>query len=122
VVGVASVAAAKNGVKNKMKNWTESAYPLGIDSCYNGISFVAFTDRVMIYAQLLGNQVDYPPLFGRKGSGEGQLIPHAIIFEEEDSGIDFQRGRIVKIQFVCRRLLRDTGGGGRRGLRGCRRG
>lgn len=52
-----------------------------IDPCNNGVAILTLTDRVVIYAKLLGNQVDNPSLLRGEGSSESELIAHPVVLE-----------------------------------------
>jgi len=73
-------------------------YPIRINARNNGVSFFAFSHRIMIHAQFLGNQVHNPSLLGTQSPRKRQLVPHAIVFEQQDARIDLQCRRIIKIQ------------------------
>lgn len=53
-----------------------------IDTGYYSISFLSFAYRVVVDAELLGNQVYYATLLGRQSPGESKLISHRIILEQ----------------------------------------
>ena len=72
----------------KIVSQCEMTHCRRIDTGYNSISFLSFAHRVMVDAELLGNQVHYATLLGRQSPGEGKLVSHGVILEEQDAGVN----------------------------------
>ena len=54
----------------------------------------------MIYAKFLGNQMNHPPLLGGKCPREREFVPHAVVLEKEDPGVNLESRRVIQIQLV----------------------
>ena len=73
---------------------------VGVNASDNGISFIAFTDRVMVNTELLSHKVYNPTLLRRQCTGESEFVPHMVILEEEDPRINLERRRVVEVELV----------------------
>jgi len=82
----------------------------------DSITVVTVANGVVEDAEFLGYEVDDSALLGGEGPGESEFVSHGIVLEEENSGIDFQRGGVVHVKLIWG-LLR---GGGGWGLGDCR--
>jgi hypothetical protein len=60
-------------------------YPVRIDASDDGIPFLAFTNRIVIHAQFLSNEMDNPAQLRSESPGEGELVSHAVVLEEQDA-------------------------------------
>jgi hypothetical protein len=53
-----------------------------VDAGDDSIPLFAFTDRIVIYAKLLGNEVNYASLLWRESSRKREFVPHTVVFEK----------------------------------------
>jgi hypothetical protein len=60
-------------------------YPVRVDASDHGITFFAFANRTVIHAQFLSNETDNPAQLRSEIPGEGQLVSHAVVLEEQDA-------------------------------------
>ena len=74
----------------------------------DSVALVALSDRIVEDAKLLGDEVDNSALAGREGAGEGELVAHPVLLEDEDARVDVKRRRVVEVELG--RLGRDSAG------------
>jgi hypothetical protein len=62
------------------------------------IPIIALSNRVVVHPELLGDEVHDPTLLSRELAGERELVPHRVVFEEQDPRIDLERRRVIQIE------------------------
>jgi len=85
---VAVVAIAAAGSQYECRHRYENTYPLGINTCYYSIPLVTFSNRIVVYAKFLCDQVNDSSLLGTEGPGERKLVAHAIVLEKQNPRVD----------------------------------
>ena len=71
-----------------------------VDARDDCIPLFTLTDRVVIYTELLGDQMHYSSLLWRKRPGECKLVSHVIVLEKQDTRVDLQRRWVIEIQLI----------------------
>ncbi len=79
---------------------TGRGVPITRDPSDHGVAFLALAYTVMVHSQSLCSEVDDPSLTWSEGPAERKFVPHAILLEHEDTGVDLQRRGIVEVEFV----------------------
>jgi hypothetical protein len=56
-----------------------------LDPRYNCVPVLAFANAVMVYTELLGDQVDNTALLGGQSPRKREFVAHMIFFEDQDT-------------------------------------